>query len=344
MSLRALSKSCLGCVAVVALLAACVSPASTGSNDFSETGLSASRQPVLPLNSNGNIYVGNAGPKTQSIVVYNVKNDGLIHTIRGGLSLPAPFVSPAGQLYVANTNGNTVNVYDNTYKLVRSLTRGIVKPSQVAFDSNDDVYVRTSSKVLVFPDGKQDSMQSIKVNSSYIAVDAHDNLYVAGPGGVEIFKPHAKKPFHTIGDDSNVSAIAFDSKGNLYIANFVLGGCGPIGVYSRTTYALQYSITQGLCDPARLAIGSDGNLYVLNYNDRFYPNGSVQVYPLGQSRLSLTITDGLYDPLDIVLDQNANLYVSNNTRNVTVYASGSSNVLRKISKGLNWPFDLAFGH
>jgi hypothetical protein len=287
------------------------------------------------------LYVGNYEP-AQSVTFYNTGKDKLLGTISGSLSAPSPFVSPTGELYVTNYLGKSVAVYSaGSHKLVRTLTREIRFPSQVIFDSTGDAYVRTRDSVLFFPNGRERGLHSIKIRSYAIALDGDNNLYVASYDAreIEIFKPGAKTPFKIISDGiGSAFDIALDGAGNLYVANWDLAsGCGDVTEYDAQNQTLALTITQGVCNPTKLAIGTDGNLYVLNLGS----TNDVTEYPLGENKLLRTV-GGLDEPATIITDENANLYVANRS-NVTVYASGSNAVLRTITDGIDEPIGLAIG-
>ena len=93
------------------------------------------------------------------------------------------------------------------------------------------------------------------------------------------------------------------------------------------------TITDGIQNPHALATDAQGNLYVINLP----VSGSgwnVKVYSAGAFALTRTITDGLNVPFSLAFDSSGNLYVGNAT-NITVYAPGTSKVLRTIATEAN---------
>jgi DNA-binding beta-propeller fold protein YncE len=288
------------------------------------------------------IYVGNYGQGQPSVTFYSTLKNRLLGTISGGMDDPYPFISPTGELYVANYYGMSVEVYSaGSHKLERTLTREIRFPFQVIFDSTGDAYVLTRPKKIVFfPNGQERGLHTIKGKYYAIALDSKDNLYATGDSAIDVYKPGANTPFQTITNGvHNAFDIALDTAGNLYAANYDRGpNCGSVTVYTPAG-ELAYKITQGICKPSKVAIGNEENLYVLNNGGSGY---SVTVYALGQSTLLRTITQGLDAPALIVTDDKSNLYVANYS-NITVYASGSNALLRTITAGVDVPDGLGTG-
>jgi DNA-binding beta-propeller fold protein YncE len=289
--------------------------------------------------SNGHIYVGNFGGSS-SVTVYNTTKNKLIDTVTNGVDQPAPFVNVRAELYVANYRSQSVTVYQGAHhKLVRTLTRQIQAPRQVAFDPKNNAYVLTDRKVLIFPDGRQTKLKSIKIHASAIATDPSGNLYVANDSETFVFKSGQQTPFHTITKGLiGTIYLLTDNSGDLFAANFGASGdpCGSVTVYNTANWKLTRTITNGICSPNHLAIASDGTLFVLN------EGANVVAYPPGTSTPSESITQGLDGPSSIAVDENGTLYVANRT-SVTVYASGETTVMRTITNGINQPSLVTYG-
>jgi hypothetical protein len=125
----------------------------------------AVRQPAMTQHVGTNmaspdlLYVGNYGQGQPSVTSYSTLKNKLLGTISGGMDDPYPFVSPTGELYVANYYGRSVEVYSaGSHEFVRTLTREIRFPFQVIFDSTGDAYVLTRPKKIVFfPNGRERS-------------------------------------------------------------------------------------------------------------------------------------------------------------------------------------------
>ncbi len=143
---------------------------------------------------------------------------------------------------------------------------------------------------------------------------------------------------------SNPVGAAFDSAGNLYVANYT----NSVTVYTSpfgNSSAPSVTITNGIGGPQDAAFDSAGNLYVSN-ND----SNTLSIYnpPFSNSSapsVTLTGTNGLFLPQDIAFDANGNLYVANRGGNVTVYHQPITNASAPsvtISNGVHGARGLAF--
>lgn len=106
---------------------------------------------------------------------------------------------------------------------------------------------------------------------------------------------------------SDPSGLAFDSAGDLYVAN---SGSNQILEYNPSLQQIDV-IGSGLSKPNRLAFDGVGNLYVSNGG-----NNSVTAYaPQNRHALFRIITTGLDFPLGVAADLYGDVYVSNNQSN-----------------------------
>jgi sugar lactone lactonase YvrE len=89
--------------------------------------------------------------------------------------------------------------------------------------------------------------------------------------------------------------LALDSKGNLYVANFV---GGQVLVYNpKYVQQTKKTITAELTTPTALAFDSKGNLYVADYI-----NNLITVYDsTGKQKPGSTITNGIFQPTRIAI-------------------------------------------
>ena len=167
---------------------------------------------------------------------------------------------------------------------------------------------------------------------------------------------------------------AFDSSGNLYVANsgsdtvskFVPGATTPSATLTGLNLPLALvfdgsgnlyvvnggnstvskfapgatipsATLTGLNSPDALAFDSSGNLYVANQTT----NGTVSVFAPGSTTPSATLT-GVNSPGYLIFDSSGNLYVSNTTGNtVSKFAPGSTTPSATLT-GLSSPLAMAF--
>ncbi len=221
----------------------------------------------------------------------------------------APAADP--DLYVANSNDNSVTVYAHGSKrLLRRISQGINRPTALAFDGSGNLYVTNAGCPVSC--------------SPYV------------PSTVTVYAPGKTSVLRTISQGIYVpTALAFDGSGKLYVANYGCesSSCSPSVPFAVTVYpagktSLLRTIYQGVSYPRALAFDTSGNLYVLDHIDW------VSVYAPGKTKVLRTISQGVVDPWAMAFDRSGNLYLGN-ASNVTVYAPGKTKVLRTISRGIN---------
>ncbi|HEY5314842.1 MAG TPA: MBG domain-containing protein, partial [Pirellulales bacterium] len=130
-------------------------------------------------------------------------------------------------------------------------------------------------------------------------------------------------------------ALAFDSSGNLYVANEGNSTVEKFAVGS-TTASATYSA--GVAYPEALAFDSSGNLYVGNAT-----NNTVEKFAPGSTTPSATYSAGVSGPEALAFDASGNLYVANaNNSTVEKFAPGSTTPSATYSAGVYYPRALAF--
>jgi sugar lactone lactonase YvrE len=284
-------------------------------------------------------------------------------------SLPATNAN----LYVVNSIGPSLTVYAHGRKtLLQTISQGINNPDALAFDSSGNLYVANDGctfssckpiappTVTVYAPGSTMVLRTIKKgmeNPTALIFDGSGNLYVANdgcpasscghvvPSTVTVYAPGSTKVLRTITTTVDQPfALAFDSSGNLYVANY---NANSVTVYAPGSTKVLRTIEKGVDRPDALAFDGPGNLYVANYPCRFAScrnrASSVTVYASGRGKVLRTISQGVASPFALAFDRSGNLYIANNWFGyVTVYAPGSTKVLRTIKKDVAVPTALAF--
>lgn len=163
------------------------------------------------------------------------------------------------------------------------------------------------------------------------------NLYVANASNVTVYAPGSSTVLRKIAG-LEPAALAFDSSGNLYVAND--SGKGNVAVFAPRATVPARSITQKVSKPRTLAVDSSDNLYVAN---GYF---SVGVYGPGSSTLLRTLKS--FYPISISFDAKENVYVGRTSgpyggvgSRVVVFAHGNSKVVRTIATGVSDPQSLA---
>ncbi len=283
-------------------------------------------------------------------------------------------------VFSASADGNVAPV-----QTIAGPHTGLNDPGGVQLDSRSNIYVANAAccdsnpvppSITVYAPGATGDITPIRTiagsattlsDPSDVAFDGSDNLYVAnfrggpfpGVGTILEFAAAADgnvAPIVTIGGPhtglSLPNALTLDGMGNIYVANFERGPCGPSG--SVTVYAQGasgdiapiFSIggdKTGLNGPLGIALDSSGKIYVANQQN------SVTVYAAGAhgnvAPIQKIDTPG-FSPYGIALDSSGNIYVSGDRR-VNVYAAGATGnatpirVIGGSMTGLTAPTDVA---
>jgi tripartite motif-containing protein 71 len=147
-------------------------------------------------------------------------------------------VDSAGNVYVAEGNGNRVQKFDNngTYLLqfggLGDIPGGFVTPSGVAVDSAGNIYVTDNTTNRVSKFNSSGIYQSSLGPSGFlaatgVAVDSADNVYVSDSGTHSIRKYNSSGTFliqwgsNGVGDGqfNTPQGLAIDSSNNVYVAD-----------------------------------------------------------------------------------------------------------------------------
>jgi sugar lactone lactonase YvrE len=146
-----------------------------------------------------------------------------------------------------------------------------------------------------------------------LAIDASGNMFVSSPVGkggaggtvAKITPSGATTTVFTAPGTDQVSAVAIDGAGNLYVADVVNGEISR--VTPGGTVSIFVDAAQGLSLPAGLAFDSAGNLYVSNQGT----DSISKVTPAGVVSTFVDGSQGLARPRGLAFDANGNLYVAN---------------------------------
>ena len=212
-------------------------------------------------------------------------------------------------LYVANFSGSVATYDLQTYGSSNNPIRTISQPQPVALAFNQQGYLFVATQWWASTSSEK---QASKPKSGFVA----------------IYEPGSTKLRQTITDGlSGPRALAFDSSGNLYVANS--GGNGNyVTVYSAPKYKLTATVDQGANEVLTLALDKSENLYVGN-------RSSITVYAHGTLQLIRTITNGINCPNTLAFDRQDRLYVANYVGgcgdSVTIYAANSTNLFVSIT-------------
>src|SRR6266487_1389453 len=128
------------------------------------------------------------------------------------------------------------------------------------------------------------------------AVDAVQGNY----GNIDEFTPNGVRSVFASGLTSPF-AMAFDSGGNLFVADGGNENAGSGAVYKFTPNGVRSTFASGLFEPQGLAFDRAGNLFVAVFGG---------VYKFTPTGLRTTFASGLTHPFALAFDSGGNLFVA----------------------------------
>ena len=219
---------------------------------------------------------------------------------------------------------------------VRVIRDGVVNPRAIALDGNDTLYSSNRDNVTVYEAGRTSKRFALHgvVIPYYVVTDGGDNIYVADHtatrrgGMIAVFTsgdPNAKRYIENGVDDAWV--LGFHS-GHLYVGN----ATGSVAEYASSGSLPIRTIKSGVHAPRAFAFDASRDLYVANSLTRMttkHKDQSRSTLPVPLHRCENPRWNS--NPLALALGAKGNLFVANFKANtVTVYASGSTSVLRTL--------------
>jgi len=219
-------------------------------------------------------------------------------------SSPALAVDAAGNIY-ATAQESSINAH-GLVKIAPDGSQTVLSPDQigaVAIDGAGNIYYgdqNTGNFTELFPNGTSTTLSYLDPNAVQALVfDGTGNAYYATPSQVFYTTPAgAQTAVFTVPNSGNITGIALDASGNLYVADNTNNA-----VYKSTPQGVVTTVVSGLDGVDGVAVDPSGNLYVTEFD-----NGKVdEVSPTGTVT---QLTNFGNAPWAVVLDQFGNVYYS----------------------------------
>jgi sugar lactone lactonase YvrE len=260
------------------------------------------------------LYVSSYRLNYVSIYCTRGHNQAPIGQITNGIDTPeGANTDSQGNLYVTNTNANTVTEYaPGTKKPSFTYSAGLSYPAGVAVDSKQNVYVSSLSpaSVEVFPQGTNSPI--LTIGSSQIAypidlaIDANANVYVTtytssfSNGEIIEFPPNSTEGTNLGIVTKGPGGITLDKAGDIVTADQTLPG---VLVFPPGATSPSEVFGQNMTDPDPVRLDRKENeVYA---GDAI--GNAVYVYDYPSGTLVDTITDGIDGPNGLALDPAAPL-------------------------------------
>lgn len=252
------------------------------------------------------IYVGDA--KQKSLLVYpaGVADPAPIRKVPLGDVPQGIAIDGSGNVYVALFGTSTVDEFSRgATALVRTIVKGIYKPTGVAIDERGTLYVAShcqsacqAAYVAEFEEGSNTASKLVHAPASY-AIEGvaarHHVLFMDIYNG-----PGAFAEEYVGGRDTGFkialagcAGLALDDSENLFAAN-----AGTLSTYAPPSYNPVKNVDYGQGDAIRfVGRGSDGSIYLPMVGN----SPAVMVLPVG-AEAPYAITTGLVAPLGVSAD------------------------------------------
>ncbi|MGC2485825.1 MAG: hypothetical protein WA359_06255 [Acidimicrobiales bacterium] len=276
----------------------------------------------IAFDANGDLFVADIGSNTISVVPAisgalfgQTMSANVAATLSAATGLDSPFgiaVDASGDLFIANTLGNSVSVLPASTGIIfgQSFTANVVAtlspvsptldgPSGFAFDANGDLFISNAygQSLAVLPASSGVLFGQAVTKDVAAPLAASTAAGTAGPFG-----------------------LALDASGDLFYSNIVANtvielASTPVLIPSPTLTA-----ATGLDLPLGIVLDPNGDVFIAN------DDNSISVLPassgtiFGQSVTAgqittLTAASGLNSPLALAMDANGDLFISNDGNN-----------------------------
>jgi hypothetical protein len=315
----------------------------------------------LPNVTQKYLYLGLNTGRGPTLLVYPLDGSKPLRKIVDSWRVVDLAVDPWGDVYTSNdtpTGGEVTAYTPDGGSLLLTMYSGAV--NCMTFDTLGDLYACDNEYIAEFAprSTKRIRLSRDAVNVWDLTLDRTGKLYAAqltgkgseNNGAVKVFRPRGQRPFRVLRRGvSSPTALAFDSSGNLYVAN--CPGCwsekgnGSVAEYAPGSDTPLRVLTEGINTPTALAIGPQNELFVANNPDLDLHGAWISVYRSSGRSPTHRIRKGIDNVLALALDTEGNLYVvcgCNHTNEVAVYNEHFA-LTRSITDGVAGAESIAIG-
>ncbi len=208
---------------------------------------------------------------------------------------------------------------------------GLEDPFALAFDSSGDLFIGAEARIIEITPGGTQSTFASGMATTALAFNSQGDLFAGVGNSVVEFTPDGtKSTFATLGFEQDVKGLAFNSAGNLFVAESALS-MGAIFEYTpggtQSTFATSISVPNGL------AFNSAGNLFASSGGGsifEFTPDGTRSTFATG--------SDGAEG---LAFNSAGDLFEADRL-NGTIYELTPDGTRSVFVSGLDGPYALAF--
>ena len=229
--------------------------------------------------------------------------------VSSGLQSPESVaVDSAGNVYIANTNSNSILEWNATTQQVTPLVSSALNsPSGVAVDSPGNVYIADKKDNAIKKWNVATGQLTLLVASglsgpSGVAVDSPGNVYFSDTGHNQIkeWVAATQKPATLVSGLSAPKGVAVDAQGNVYFAD---SKNNAIKEWSAAGGVL--TLVSGLNAPSGVAVDGDGNVYIADTG-----NKAIKQWNPVSNKITVLVSSGLKSPGGVAVDSQANVYIA----------------------------------
>ena len=243
-------------------------------------------------------------------------------TLATGFNFPAHIaVDASGNVFVADAANNAVKeiLAAGGYTTINTLGSGFQDPLGVAVDGSGNIFVggQNAVKEILAAGGYTIVNTLINIPSvlapAGMVVDGGGNVFFADDGSGDSIKELTVASGYTTvnivatNTGGDVSGLAMDASGNLFVASVVPGAVKEFSAASG--YTTSTSLGGGFSEPFGVAVDLNGNVFVADGS-----SNALKQIPPGCTSAScvITLNASLKLPYGLALDGSGNLFVADN--------------------------------